>query len=974
MALSQDDLLNLGNNPTRGVNLIINEVEQSWNNGTIQLNSKAHPAILCVDLIIGTTHGFLNRLSDACSKTFLLHARNVEDLSRNIADEERYGLFANPSTSSMWFAINVENLKAIAKDAEIQDNMVTTRYKKVLIPKDTMITVTGYDFLIENGIEIRYNERTGYQVVYDASTNNPFNVLSTNLLEREFREIEGRKFLMVKIPVRQLSCAVSDKINSTESSGCSGAYSYTDYLYGVRAFLTNQNNQTTELRVSYDQDTFDPLTPTLALKLDTVNNTIRYEIPDVYISNGMGIGTVTLYTYTTKGELVKDLTSIEISKYQPNYLDFRYPGKALGPYSMELPSSGGIAWQFADIVSGGSNPIPFTVLKESIIAGRRQRGIPITDSNLSGELANYGYGSVRSVDLLTARRYSVTKELPIQSNKDFHSTMNCFVGSHLTSVNTLIDSGVVYDNSKRVTIPPGVLFDVSTPTTVLINQLTKNAYMGLSSDAKVELVSNNTLVYIPFYYVFDLTNNQTVLRTYHLDEPKFMLPTYIGENPNLGLEVGVGEITINHTDTGYEILLKTKSGKGYKQLENANVGVQLSFATEDSTRPACIAGELMGTDDQQERVWRFKLESSFDVDVNNLLVIKNMHQFGVVRDVTIQLTDELSFIFTVSADTTVPSTSMDERLDQTLFTRQMMAIIETRYKVQLGAELTNIYSRIRPLKGDDQYQRYDHDVPDTYEQIVYQRDDKGKLVLDVNKRPIIEHNIGEPKYTSGGSPIYKYRANVDYVIGADGQPVLKAPADLLYHWDFIAFDGAYFFSNDSYDQAFAQETKDYFIKVITKDMEAFNADARDRTSLYYQPKSKIGYRNVMVNNNYETVIRQDLAFQVVYYLNKSGFNNTNLKESLRTTTPQIINNLLLSSNTLGMSDITEALKKDAGGDVVDVKIGAFAGDTTLDVVSNLDSSSGFSVRKLLETGSNGLLSVKEAVEVSFLQHDVSIRN
>lgn len=72
MALSQDDLLNLGNNPTRGVNLIINEVEQSWNNGTIQLNSKAHPAILCVDLIIGTTHGFLNRLSDACSKTFLL--------------------------------------------------------------------------------------------------------------------------------------------------------------------------------------------------------------------------------------------------------------------------------------------------------------------------------------------------------------------------------------------------------------------------------------------------------------------------------------------------------------------------------------------------------------------------------------------------------------------------------------------------------------------------------------------------------------------------------------------------------------------------------------------------------------------------------------------------------------------------------------------------------------------------------------
>lgn len=974
MALSQEDLLNLSNNPTRGVNLIINEVENSWNNGQIQLNSKSHPAVLCMDLIIATGHGFLNRLSDACSKTFLLHARNIEDLSRNIADEERYGLFANPATSTMWFAIDVENLKAIAKDAEIQDNQVTTRYKKVLIPKDTMITVTGYDFLIENGIEIRYNERTGYQVVYDATTNNPFNVLSTNLLEREFRESNGKKFLMIKVPVRQLSCAVSDKINSTESSGCSGSYTYNDYLYGVRAFLTDLNNNTSELRVSYDQDTFDPLTPTMALKLDTVNRTIKFEIPDVYIGNGSGLGSVTMYTYTTKGELVKDLTNIEISKYQPSYLDFRYPGKALGPYSMELPTSGGVAWQFADIVSGGSNPIPFTVLKESIIAGRRQRGIPITDSNLTGELQNYGYGSVRTVDLLTSRRYSVTKELPVQTNKDFASTMNCFVGSHLTTVNDLIKSGVVYDNGKRVTVPPGVLFDVSTPTTLLINQITKDSFMSLSSDAKVDLIANRSLVYIPFYYVFDLTNNQTVLRTYHLDEPKFLLPTFIGENTNLGLEVGVGEITINHTSTGYEILLKTKSGKGYKQLENANVGIQLSFRTDDSERPACIAGELMGRDDQQERIWRFKLESSFDVDVNNLLHIKNMHQFGIVRDVTIQLTDELSFIFTVSADATVPSTSMDAVLDQTLFTRQMMAIIETRYKVQFGAELTNIYSRIRPLKGDDQYQRYDHDVPETYDAIVYKRDSAGKLILDDNKRPIIEHNVGDPKFTSGGFPIYKYRANIDYVIGPDGNPVLKAPADLLYHWDFIAFDGAYFFTNDSYDVAFAQETKDYFIKVITKDMEAFNADARDRTSLYYQPKSKIGYRNVMVNNNYETVIRQDLAFSVTYYLNNTGFNNTNLKDTLRDTTPQIINNLLLSNNTLGMSDITEALKKDASSDVVDVKIGAFAGDTTLDVVSNLDSSSGFSVRKLLETGSNGLLSVKEAVEVNFLQHDVRVKS
>lgn len=969
MAILQQDLVNLGNNPTRGINLVINEVENAWNAGQVQLNSKSHPAVLCLDIIIATNYGFLNRVSDACSKQFLLHARNISDLSRNIADEERFGLFANPSVSSMWFVIDTTNLIDIAIDSEVTDGQVVSNYKKVLIPKDTVIEVNGFDFMIENGVEIRYNERTGYQAVYDSTTNNPFNVLTTNLLQKDFTEVNGKSYLMVKIPVRQLSCAVSESIAVTESAGCNGTYNYTDYLYGVRAFLTDLNGNKTEIRVSYDQDVFDPLTVTLALNLDTVNKSIHFEIPDVYVQNELGLGNLTIYTYTTKGELVKDLTTVETGLYKPTYLDFRYDNKSLGPYSMALPTSGGIAWRFAEIVSGGSNPIPFTVLKEAVIAGRRQRGIPITDANLKGELANYGYGSTKTVDLLTARRYSVTKELPVQTNKGLASTMNCFVGSQLTSVNALIQSGVVYDNDERVTVPPGVLFDVSTPTTQMINQMTKQAFLGLSSEAKVDLIAGTNLVYIPFYYVFDLTNNQTVLRTYHLDEPKFLHQNYITENANLGIEVGVGSIDIQHTTTGYEITLTTKSGKGYKELENANVGLQLSFTTDDSIYPACIAGKLIGITDEKERIWSFKLESSFDVDVNNKLYIKGVTQFGTVRDATIMLTDTLSFIFTVAADNTTPGTSMDQRLDQTLFTRQMTGIIDVRYVTELGAELTNIYSRIRPLKGDDQYQKYDHDIPDTYDAIVYERDDVGRMVLKDGK-PVIEHNIGEVRYAANGSPIIKYRADIDYVIGADGKPVLKAAADLLYHWDFIAFDGAYFFSNDSYDKAFAQETKDYFIKVIMKDMESFNADARDRTVLYYQPKNKIGYRNVMVNNNYETVIRQDLSFSVTYYLDNTGFNNTNLKDNLKSTTPAIINNMLLTKDTIGTSDLIEALKADAGPNCMDVKIGAFAGDTTLDVVSNLDSSSGFSVRKLLEAGSNGLLSIKEAVDVSFLQHDV----
>jgi len=58
-------------------------------------------------------------------------------------------------------------------------------------------------------------------------------------------------------------------------------------------------------------------------------------------------------------------------------------------------------------------------------------------------------------------------------------------------------------------------------------------------------------------------------------------------------------------------------------------------------------------------------------------------------------------------------------------------------------------------------------------------------------------------------------------------------------------------------------------------------------------------------------------------------------------------------------------------DVVDVKINAVSGDSTVDVISAVDELSGFSVRKKLVLGDNKLPSVQEDVKVDFLQHDVT---
>jgi hypothetical protein len=234
----------------------------------------------------------------------------------------------------------------------------------------------------------------------------------------------------------------------------------------------------------------------------------------------------------------------------------------------------------------------------------------------------------------------------------------------------------------------------------------------------------------------------------------------------------------------------------------------------------------------------------------------------------------------------------------------------------------------------------------------------------------VEHKAGDIKKSSDGKIIYAFNKND--VVYENGKPVVLDPEDIKYHWDFISFDGAYFFTNDDFDIDFAQKTKNYFINVIVADMEAFGSSALDRTVLYFQPRSKIGYQKVFVNDSRADLIKQDLSFTVTYYLTDAGMRNSNLQQSIKYTTAGIINGLLYNKNTIGNSNLVKALKDNASSsDVVDVKVSSLAGDLNIDVISSADSLTGFSVGKGLSVGSNGLISVREKIDVMFLNHSTS---
>lgn len=969
MNLTQDDIERLGNNPIRGANLIVNGVEQNWFNGSVKLNSKSHPIVLAIDLILGTSHGFLNRLADANSRKFAKHARNISELSRNMADEERIGLFAYPSSSVAQLAMSVDMFMdlSVVRTETLGNNSVT--YNELLVPKDTVLPISGYEFSILNGIRIQYNERSGWRVIFDGNTNNPLAPISTNLLNIDFKQVDNIRYIMVNIPVLQLAFSGKENISSNEASGCRGAYTYTDYLYGVRAFLVNDSG-VNEIGVTFDQDVFDPLKVTLTLDIDTVNKRIAYEIPDVYIANGLGRGVINIYTYTTKGVLEKDLTSTVPTSITPNYQDLRYGMGNLNEYSAPLKSASGVAWRMVEPVTGGTDPVPFAVMKERVINGRQKRTLPITENNLTGVVESAGYSSVKVIDVVTGRKYALTRELPMQKNKNFYAPMSCYVGSHLCSVNDLVNSGVVYDNGKRVTIPHNVLFDISNPTSLLINSITRAQYDRMTPEQIVDLARRITLVYTPFYYVIDTTDKQAVMRTYHLDSPSISHQTFSESNPVLGLGVDVGEMQIIQNDAGYVITMITKSDNAYKELSNDVVGVQFSISPEDTNSLASIAGKLIGVTDTKERVWQFTLNTRFDIDINDVMYFTNFNQFGRPQISTgSHLTIDGTFIFTTKGDRELTNTDMDKKIDDSIFPIPMVGIVETAYRITYGKQLENMYSRIRPLIGEAQYQYYDADVPATYDKTEWLRNDQKEMVFDpVTGDPIAVHRVGEIIYEEDGRPRLKYRKGID-VVTKDGVPVQLAPRFLKYHWDFIAFDGNYVFSKDDYDKQFAQDTKNFFIDIVDKQMVRLSSETLDITSLLFQPRSKLGYQKVVVNSNYDTTLRQDLSFAITYYLTESGMRNRPLQDSLRASTPLTLNKQLFGKDTVSVADMVTSLRKDAPAEMVTAKMSAFSGDSTVDVISNIDSLTGFSIRKKLELTSSGLLSIQEDIDVVFLPHD-----
>lgn len=970
--LSFDDLEKYANNPSRIIGTVFKEIEATFSAGSGTLNSKSHPFSYAVDLIVGTNYGFISRLGDNTAKKYPVHARNLSDLSKVMCDEDWYGVFSEPSNLTWRWIVSEEVINSIALEYTDTDGTQVNTYKKVVLPPDSQFTVAGIPFLLENPVEIRVMDHGGYQVVYDSSYNSPLKPLVGNSPDREILNIDNRKYLSVHLPMRQLEITERgpDPVNVT--TGYRSTIEFKDKLFAVRAFITPDGSDNRyEMSVVFNNDNFDPNQPTLTIDLID-ESSFEASIPSVYLQNETALGRITLLIYTTKGEYSQDLSTLKSQEHTVGYFDYRNKQGKLGKYSLPLRDINEVTVDTITPISGGLNGATFTELKNMVIYGHRRRQVPISNSDFTQTLERLGYDSIKSIDTVSGRLYRTTKDLPIQENKlfedesmvRFNSSIGTHTGTVLTSLEELIASGNAIDNGRRVTVIRGSVFDITNQTNRLLPIHEVESLVNSNNQTKIDTMATKSMVYTPFMYVIDTMNDRAAVRCYRVAKPEIKYQTFRYENANLGIQVGIGSINILSSKTGYTVNIKTKSSDAYKELSDDTVSIQLMFKTAGSNVSATMKGTLLGRTEDKERIFSFDLGSNFDIDDNNLIDLKGFKQFGKPQDeIRVNLDETVNFIFTYSGEGQVLKSTADFKIDQSLFTSLNVAIIETEYKISFGKNLRSLYTRIRPVVGSAQYAKYTENVPDVYPDDVYKKEN-GKLVI-VDGKAVLEHRKGEPRMTNETppKPIWKYLKD-QTVYDEHGKPVMLHPRLIKYHWDFIGFDFNYLLSQDDYDATYVGLVEDFFANEVNDQLVEFNKQAIDETRILFKPRSTMGFTQIVINEGIEKTIRSDIKLSVTYYLTDEGITDNDLQNVLITNTHKVANDEV-RKQTFSLSSLITALRTP---DIIDVKVVAMAGNDFVDVISNVDDTNGFSIRKALDQTSDRLLTIREDIEIVFKRH------
>jgi len=898
-------------------------------------------------------------------------AVEFEDLYGHMSDKDFIDPFAQPDYCD--FILYLGKAEILAKAMPL----VSDGTRKLIIPKDTELYISGYTFTLQYNIEIRVMAHGGLQIVYDTSEASPVKDLSTNTLDWNITTVpyEGKSIDTVQITIP----AMQYKINSfadTLTSGISwkNVYSFNDQFFYARVWL-RKSLKWVEINTTHSNEVLDVTNVTAQLTVG--DGKVEVYIPDIYIRNGLASGDIRVDIYSTKGALGINLSTYNVGEFTSTFKEIS--GELDTQYYTPFKTFSQISLLSADSTTGGRSALTFAELRDRVIDNSvGSRSLPISELQLGTTLSDLGFEMSKSIDYVTERIYLATASMPDSTIEGLSTPIGTVNGQLETSWSVLSDLDTVNVNGNRLTILPTTLYQYDQgEITVDTNSLAD--YMRRTSNSIATMVNEGTFLYTPFHYVLDVNDDVFEARAYYLASPSISNKRFVETNATLVLDVSTASQSIVATDTGYNLILKTRSGDTYKSLTDDQRHAQISFTPRGYNEEyAYLDGTLLGKDSSGELIWQFAIESNLDIDKNHDIIVNNFILTGdKATDISMKLDVAMNVIYSVSKYN--PSTYSMSYIDDINTSNDVTnkAVTYEILTLDVGEYLDALWTNARTIAGSINYQRYTEDVMAYYSENIYDRFESTKsikyeIVNDADGKPVVnwvvKHAKGDPILINGVHQKLHEEGGVIY--NEDGTPKILAARTIKRRIDLFLLDAKFLFSQHEDTVSYMADVTSKLLSYITNDIPSVDTSLLEKTSLYFYPKTTMGLIDVLLGDGTTDRFDAENKFSVRYYLTNSARSNTEFLETLgETTRSAILANL--NGSTVSTSAITSEIRNRMGDEIVDVEMDGMGDDHDQLLFTVTDEGHYPVIGKKLVVNADYSLSVADDISIGYNKHVVS---
>lgn len=930
-------------------------------NGSVKLVDATNPFVTLMGVSAGNVAALaLSQIKDLRVR-FPVMATELSELYPHMSEDEYLGRFAMPHHQKVTLIIPIAEIKARYIRAADGSASVT-------VPRYSNVTVDGYTFTLMYPVTITERAHGGWSVRYDLSEQADIQPMTSSIVyHREMRtRVDDGSILHIELDMVQLRLTTTD-MDLNPTKGLNKIITHPDHYCYLKAWSKGRNDANWRpLKITHSDTFYDASTPTLVV--DVVEGGVNVRLPQIYTNNGTVTGRIRIDIFSTKGEMFLNTLGKTMTDFNSDF-----PNDSMRPVTSQHAAFGAITNKlmfFNASVAGGKNPLTFEELKTRVIEntlGPAEK--PITPAQLTRSIEHDGFVMRQHVNNVTATHLLASRALPTSSDRLLVTPASASIESVVTTVDELRSNPWVTSTGDRTTITNAAIWINDNGKIRLCSVDELAAITSGTAEETVAMVNSGKYLYTPYYYVLDTTGDTFNVRPYYLDGCKAVVDRFVDENKATQLQVEINSIDITNSSTGWEVVIAVTSNPAWKALPASQRHAQLSFVTPGLGGRSAINAELLGTDDQGEDIYSFRIDSVYDIDDNHKVGLINFNSvFGGSEPSFSDLVQKMRVTFASSAimPSGTQATALDNELVMVDLPPRIRAVSAHEVILTFGVYLRNLWASCRTLQTSQVWRTYQADVPDILLEDEYEINPDTRTILfynpDGSTYTKIKQRAGDVRMEDG-EIVYLHRKGQPILNG--GEAIVADTGSYLRQFSVLFFEGCYRFATDMSTSQYMDEMAAVTTSYITDKLGAYNDKSQERTVVYFYPKVSMGLLDAVIDEGIVTKIDADQSLTVRLGVHKRVYENTNLRKDLERKTIEVIYNFL-DRDVVSVSDMTDELRAIYGDDVVSVSVSGLGGGA--DVVSILNTNERLSLRKWLTLLDSGELTVREAITVDFFNH------